>query len=188
MVSEETENQLKKHGLEITNIVATLELSNEFDLYEINQDINHSEYDPEMMPFLIYRPNGDSGVSCLLPTNGVLSIAGAANHPELIQTAEKFISELQEIGINIQETPDELNIKNIVFIGDMETDVVLDRLILDIGFEVSEYEPEQFPGLIYKHNDEATVLIFGTGKILITGTTSYQIAIDAYNFISDQIL
>jgi transcription initiation factor TFIID TATA-box-binding protein len=186
MVSNDAKDRLKKYGLKITNIVATLEFSNEFDLAAVHQDLACSEYDPEVMPFLIYRLNDESSVTCLLPTNGTLSIAGASNHQELIQASEQFISELQSIGINIQETPNSLDINNIVFLGDTETSVVLEHLALELGLENSEYEPEQFPGLIHNYN-EATVLIFRTGKILITGTTSYQTTIEAYESISNKI-
>lgn len=186
MDSDDAESRLKEHGLRITNIVATLELSNEFDLAAVHQDIDHSEYDPARMPFLIYRPHDQSSVACLLPTNGTLSIAGASDHQELIQACEQFISELQSIGINIQATSDSVDINNIVFLGDTGTSVVLEHLALELGLENSEYEPEQFPGLIHDYNG-ATVLIFGTGKILITGTTSYQTSIEAYESISNEI-
>src|SRR3989304_5415562 len=48
-----------------------------------------------------------------------------------------------------------------------------DLAVITGGMDKVEYEPEQFPGLVY-HLDEpkAAALIFGSGKIVCTGAKS----------------
>ena len=42
---------------------------------------------------------------------------------------------------------------------------------LAMTLDNTEYEPEQFPGLVYKLRDaKATFLLFSNGKIVCTGT------------------
>ena len=50
-------------------------------------------------------------------------------------------------------------------------DLNLNSLALEL--ENTEYEPEQFPGLVYKlEGTRATFLLFSNGKIVCTGTRS----------------
>jgi len=49
----------------------------------------------------------------------------------------------------------------------------LNAVALGLGFENIEYEPEQFPGLVYRiKQPKVVVLIFGSGKLVITGGKS----------------
>jgi transcription initiation factor TFIID TATA-box-binding protein len=58
---------------------------------------------------------------------------------------------------------------------DLGREVNLEALAVALGLEQTEYEPEQFPGLIYRPPQyEVTLLIFATGKIIIGGTTDRE--------------
>ncbi|MGZ4904706.1 MAG: TATA-box-binding protein, partial [Halobacteriota archaeon] len=47
-----------------------------------------------------------------------------------------------------------------------------------------EYEPEQFPGLVYRMSDpKVVVLVFGSGKLVITGARKPEDATDAVDQI-----
>lgn len=55
--------------------------------------------------------------------------------------------------------------------GAIGMDLNLNTLAMDL--DNTEYEPEQFPGLVYKLPDtRATFLLFSNGKIVCTGTRS----------------
>jgi transcription initiation factor TFIID TATA-box-binding protein len=62
----------------------------------------------------------------------------------------------------------------------------LDALAIGIGLEKTEYEPEQFPGLIYRYN-RSTILIFATGKIVITGLTLEETAISEFDELRNEL-
>ena len=53
---------------------------------------------------------------------------------------------------------------------DLETDLNLNSIAITLGLERVEYEPEQFPGLVYRVDEPKVVaLLFGSGKIVCTG-------------------
>ena len=55
--------------------------------------------------------------------------------------------------------------------GDIKMDLNLNFLALKLPN--TEYEPEQFPGLVFKlQGTRATFLLFSNGKIVCTGTRS----------------
>ena len=64
-----------------------------------------------------------------------------------------------------------IKIQNIVAAGSVGMDLNLNTLAMKL--ENTEYEPEQFPGLVYKlMAAKATFLLFSNGKIVCTGTKS----------------
>ncbi|MFC4247553.1 hypothetical protein ACFOZ7_11215 [Natribaculum luteum] len=177
--SDIPESELQKSGLSISNIVATLSLRRELNLTALASDLNESEYDPEHSPFLVYRPFEDRGPTCLIPANGKISFAGAKSRDDLLDGAEALLNEFESLGIDIQQASGKLQLQNIVVQGDLEKELNLEAIIVLLGLEHTEYEPEQFPGVIYKPNEDITALLYRTGKFVIVGSTSYRTALDA---------
>ena len=68
--------------------------------------------------------------------------------------------------------------KTSVFLAYIDLKVNLEALIISIGLERAEYEPEQSPGLVFQPGVvDATLLVFSTGKIIIDGTTDSEEAL-----------
>ena len=66
---------------------------------------------------------------------------------------------------------DTINIHNVVASCHAGNKIPLNKLAM--GLEKTEYEPEQFPGLVLRlENPKSVALIFNTGKIVLTGTKS----------------
>jgi len=64
-------------------------------------------------------------------------------------------------------------IQNIVASAELGDALNLNAVALGLGMENIEYEPEQFPGLVYRMFDPKVVLLlFGSGKLVITGGKS----------------
>jgi transcription initiation factor TFIID TATA-box-binding protein len=64
----------------------------------------------------------------------------------------------------------------------------LSAVAIGLGLEATEYEPEQFPGLVYRPTEyESVLLIFGSGKVIITGSTSIQAAEEAFNSLDESL-
>ncbi len=43
-------------------------------------------------------------------------------------------------------------------------------MVITLNLESIEYEPEQFPGLVYRiHDPKIVALLFSSGKIILTG-------------------
>lgn len=67
----------------------------------------------------------------------------------------------------------EVVVQNMVATASLGTDLNLDAIA--VSLDNTEYEPEQFPGLVYRMSDPKVVfLLFGSGKIVITGAKSLE--------------
>jgi transcription initiation factor TFIID TATA-box-binding protein len=73
------------------------------------------------------------------------------------------------MGIDIPKKP-EITIQNIVASADLHTVLNLNAIAIGLGLENIEYEPEQFPGLVYRLSvPKVVMLLFGSGKLVVTG-------------------
>ena len=64
----------------------------------------------------------------------------------------------------------------------------LNHLTFHLPFDKVEYEPEQFPGLIYRLDYPKVVcLIFGSGKMVITGARHKDEILEAVEIIQDEL-
>lgn len=177
-----SEDELVDAGLSIENIVATLDFSQEFDLSNLVEFLDDSEYDPEMSPFLIYRPSAFNG-TVLIPTNGMASFVGCKSKDDLIGLSNHLISQLSEIAPERLPESSKLEIQNMVVQGEVGAELELTEIALLFGMERTEYEPEQFPGVIYRPSDGSTVLIFASGKFMVNGAKTYKNAFVTANDI-----
>ena len=79
-----------------------------------------------------------------------------------------MIKVIRKIGVRVTDKP-KINVQNIVASGRVPWNLNLNLLTLEL--ENTEYEPEQFPGLVYKlDKPNATFLLFSNGKLVCTGT------------------
>lgn len=183
---EISESQLEEHGLSVENIVATLDLGQELDLSALVEHLDESEYEPETTPFLVYRPSTFTG-TVLIPTNGMSSFVGSKSKDDLIELADHLIERLSEIAPDELPISSELRVQNIVIQGDLGTEIELAEISILFGIEKTEYEPEQFPGVIYRPVDGRTVLLFSSGKFMLNGATSYSQAISSIENLFSQL-
>jgi transcription initiation factor TFIID TATA-box-binding protein len=76
---------------------------------------------------------------------------------------------LRNLNIQVDENP-EIVVQNIVTSADLGRKLNLNAIAIGLGLENIEYEPEQFPGLVYRLEDpDVVALLFGSGKLVITG-------------------
>jgi transcription initiation factor TFIID TATA-box-binding protein len=125
-----------------------------------------AEYNPQRFPGLVYRLKSPK-TSSLLFSTGKMVCTGAKSERSAKTAIKRIANELRTHGIVIIRNP-EVRIENIVATADLngtlDLEVVAERLTKTI------YEPEQFPGLIYRMDEPKTViLIFTSGKLVITG-------------------
>ena len=152
--------------VKIQNIVATGALCQNLDLYSILKVSARAEYNPQKFPGLVYRLKRPK-TSSLLFSSGKMVCTGAKSERSAKAAIIRVANELRTHGIVIIRNP-EVKIENIVATADLngtlDLEVVAERLTKTI------YEPEQFPGLIYRMDEPKTViLIFTSGKLVITG-------------------
>ena len=180
-----SEQELSSAGIEITNIVAKLDLDIELDLSYLLTKISNSTYEPERYPSLIFRPNGLPTV--LVTRSGILLFTGGDSIEELIRSYQCISHELEKVGVSDVGETKNIEIVNIVSSFDLNSDVNLNHLSINLGLENIEYEPEQFPGLVYRLERGPVVLIFASGKVVVTGAETTSEILNAADTIRELI-
>lgn len=152
----------------IENVVASTSLGQELDLNAIEDALEGAEYNPQQFPGLVYRLK-DPRTATLLFRSGKVVCTGAKNLAEVKVAISKVKEDLRKANIEIQIEP-KIEVQNIVASSDLEQEINLNTVAITLGLEKVEYEPEQFPGLVYRlDSPKVVVLLFGSGKMVCTG-------------------
>jgi len=94
---------------------------------------------------------------------------------------------LRALQIPVDDDP-EITVQNIVSSADLGVDLNLNAIAIGLGLENIEYEPEQFPGLVYRLDEpEVVALLFGSGKLVVTGGTEPADAEAAVDVITERL-
>jgi transcription initiation factor TFIID TATA-box-binding protein len=129
------------------------------------------EYDPEKFPGLIYKLRRPR-TSILIFSTGKMVCTGAKSSKEANRAINKVVRKLKKSGIIIAGKP-KTEVVNMVASGNLNGLIDLERSAYSLGRTM--YEPEQFPGLIYRvSNPKVVFLIFASGKIVCTGATKEE--------------
>ncbi|KAA0004841.1 TATA-box-binding protein [Euryarchaeota archaeon ex4484_162] len=159
--------------INVQNIVASSTLAKKLDLDIIAKSLENIEYEPEQFPGLVYRLKKPR-TAVLLFRSGKANCTGAKSIEEVEETFDIVLNELKNIGVEVVEKP-EVVIQNIVAISDLGVEFNLNEVAVGLGLDRVEYEPEQFPGLVYKFSDPPVAfLIFGSGKIVCAGAKKIE--------------
>jgi transcription initiation factor TFIID TATA-box-binding protein len=179
------EDDLSSAGVAIKNIVAKLDLKVELDLSYLSSEIPNSSYEPEQYPSLVFRPHGLSTV--LITRTGKLLFTGGDSTECLRDTYRRISDELEKIGVDDVGRIEEIEIVNVVSTFELDSNFDLNHLSISLGLENTEYEPEQFPGLVYRIENGPVVMIFSSGKAVVTGADTTPEILDAVNTICELI-
>ena len=154
----------------VENIVASTSFADKLDLDVIAQSLEEAEYEPEQFPGLVYRLS-EPKTATLLFRSGKANCTGAKNVGDVKKTVDIIADKLRKLGVEVYKDKDlKIVIQNIVAISDLGTELNLNEVAMGLGLENVEYEPEQFPGLVYRIRDpKVAMLLFGSGKIVCTG-------------------
>lgn len=174
----------KPQGIQVVNIVVSTSLGHDIPLEKMAATLSNTEYNPEQFPGLVIRIK-DPKTSALIFSSGNVVSTGARSIPQVEESLRKIIESLDKIGIKITITP-KINIQNIVASGSIGVDLNLNTLAMKL--DNTEYEPEQFPGLVYKLKEaKATFLLFSNGKVVCTGTKSEEMVHAALDILVQKL-
>ena len=169
----------------IENVVATVvvEITEKIDLNIIARKHADVEYNPERFPGLVMRILKPKATILIFST-GKMVVTGMRKASEADRVVEKVLKNIRKAGIKVSNP--EITIQNIVASGDLHTNIDLNMAA--IVMEYAMYEPEVFPGLIYRMQDPKTVfLIFSTGKIVCTGAKKKEIVREAVKKLNKEV-
>jgi transcription initiation factor TFIID TATA-box-binding protein len=167
-----------KAVIDIQNIVTAATLNQKVDLNAVVKSFPGVEYRPDQFPGLVFRLKRPK-TATLIFSSGKMVCTGARSEKESRRAVMTVVKELKKSGIVIISKPD-LKVVNIVASARLGGQVDLEKAVTALGRTM--YEPEQFPGLIYRMDEPKVVmLIFASGNLVCTGARREQDVYDAVN-------
>ncbi len=173
-------------SLKIENIVASGAIADSIDLDEVSSKIKNCELNTKRFPGAVFRIE-DPKIASLIFSSGKVVLTGIRNNEALHKGLDIIIKALREAGVNTLDEP-QVAVTNIVCSYDMGKYINLNKVVITLDLENIEYEPEQFPGLVYRIKDPKIVaLLFSSGKIILTGGKNMEDIKRGLKFLEQQL-
>ncbi|KAI6176650.1 hypothetical protein M3Y97_00821500 [Aphelenchoides bicaudatus] len=164
----------------LQNIVSTVNLGVQLDLKKIALHARNAEYNPKRFAAVIMRIR-EPRTTALIFSSGKMVCTGAKSEQASRLAARKYARIIQKLGFDAKFT--EFKVQNMVGSCDVKFPIQLEGLCL-MHAQFSTYEPELFPGLIYRMvKPRVVLLIFVSGKVVITGAKFKKDIDQAFNQI-----
>jgi len=162
--------------INIVNVVVSASLDQKIDLIAIMKVFRNVEYRPKQFPGLVFRLKRPQATTLIFNT-GKMVCTGAKSEKMAFTAVKNVVRELKNKGIIILGKP-KIMTQNMVASANFHR-----KIDLETGADVLNnvmYEPEQFPGLIYRMQDPKTVLLlFSSGKLVCTGAKSEKMVYES---------
>ncbi len=154
----------------IQNIVVSVTYeSTKFNLEKLARTLDSTRYDPEIFPGIAYRSEVPRA-SFLIFSSGKMNCVGAKSMKDARLAIKNLTKKLRRSGVKIKSDP-KIKVQNIVASIDFGREFDLEEIARN--FENTEYEPEVFPGLVFRLDDpKVVVLLFVSGKGVCAGAKS----------------
>lgn len=158
-------------SVKIQNIVAFTALGKPVSLNKLLEKVEDTEWQPETFPGLIYRMNNPRAAA-LIFSQGKIVCTGTKNLKDVKTAMHKVVDKIGEAGIDVPEKF-KTKVENVVASSKIKAKLNLEEIA--VALENSEYEPEQFPGLVYRIKDpRVAFLLFSSGRIICTGAQNIK--------------
>lgn len=165
---------------QLQNIVSTVNLSCKLELKKIALQARNAEYNPKRFAAVIMRIR-EPRTTALIFSSGKMVCTGAKSEEDSRLAARKYARIIQKLGFPAKFL--DFKIQNMVGSCDVKFPIRLEGLVLTHG-QFSSYEPELFPGLIYRMvKPRIVLLIFVSGKVVLTGAKVRQEIYEAFDNI-----
>jgi len=172
--------------IKVENIVASTVFAEKLDLDMIAQSLDDAEYEPEQFPGLVYRLKNPK-TATLLFRSGKANCTGAKNIEDVRKTVDIIAEKLKNLGMSINKNLD-IVVQNMVAMANLGGELNLTETATALGLENVEYEPEQFPGLVYRVKEpKVALLIFTSGKVVCAGARNTEDISKAVEKLSENI-
>ncbi len=162
----------------IENVVASAILNQTIDLNSVVKAFPTVEYRPEQFPGLVFRLKKPK-TATLIFNSGKMVCTGAKSESYAKKAVRKVVQELKGNGILITGKV-EIQVQNIVASASLGGKIDLEKSAYTLSKTM--YEPEQFPGLIYRMDEpKVVILLFASGKLVCTGAKREEQVFTAVN-------
>ena len=154
----------------IQNIVLSVTYADtEFNLEKVAKSLDGTSYNPKRFPGVVYKSEHPRA-SFLIFSSGKMNCVGASSMNDATQAIRNLTRKLREAHIKVKSEP-KIKVQNIVASVNFGRKFDLEHIAR--SFDNTEYEPEVFPGLVFRLKDpKAVVLLFVSGKGVCAGAKS----------------
>jgi len=151
----------------IQNVVATFNVGCKLSLKKIATQARNAEYNPKRFSAVIMRIRNPKSTA-LIFSSGKVNVTGARSEQQVLVASRKYARIIQRLNFPVEFK--NFRIQNVVSSVDVKFSIRLEGLAFSHANNAS-YEPEIFPGLIYRMRDpvKMTLLVFVSGKVVLTG-------------------
>lgn len=165
--------------IEIVNVVATADISKSINLDEISR-MPQVIYNSSKYRCAYFKDDGMQAKVSIFPSGKMIAVGAKSE-----ETAGRDLLHVtQSLGVNINTM--KVEIRNIIATGDLETAIDLESLQDMVPGII--YEPEQFPGAIFRPaRHHVTVLVFGSGKLVLAGLKTSESLFDIVQSIAQEL-
>jgi len=161
-----SKGDVKSFNIRVENIVASADFGVKIPLEKVVSKMDGMEYEPEQFPGLVYRMKKPKAAA-LIFGSGKIVCTGARSTRDVNIVFNKVVDVVEKVGVKVPKVFKK-QVENIVASAKLDGKLNLDTIAFNLVN--SEYEPEQFPGLVYRMKEpKVAFLLFGSGKIVITG-------------------
>jgi transcription initiation factor TFIID TATA-box-binding protein len=176
----------KYESLKIENIVASGVIADSIDLTEVSKKVKNCELNTKRFPGAVYRIENPK-IASLIFSSGKVVLTGIRDKKALTDGLSIIMKSLKSAGVKTYKEP-KVAITNIVCSYDIGKYINLNKVVITLNLENIEYEPEQFPGLVYRIKDPKIVaLLFSSGKIILTGGKNLEDIKKGLDFLEQKL-
>ncbi|KXA96588.1 hypothetical protein AKJ38_03025 [candidate division MSBL1 archaeon SCGC-AAA259I14] len=169
---------------EVNNVVMTVSYRDvEFDLEKIASNLKGARYEPEVFPGVTYA-TFEPKASFLIFASGKANCVGARSVEDGEKAIENLTEQLQDLGYDIGEP--QVKVQNMVAFVNFHRGFDLEEIARN--FRSAEYEPEVFPGLVFRMEESSVAfLLFVEGEGVCVGAKSEEEIKEGINRIEETI-
>ena len=170
----------------IENIVAYAQVADGLDIEQLAEKLPEFKYNPDEFLGLTLKLDDPKTAVLLLPS-GKAICTGAKKIKDAEASIKKLVNKIKGKKIKVKKKL-KVETENIVASTDLKKELDLDLISEGLLLEKVDYEPKQFPGLIYRMDDSgASLLLFSSGKIVCTGTKKIEDASNAIKKMKEKL-
>ena len=177
-----------KTDLTVVNVVGTGQLPTKVNYENVMNRVDsvNFRYDPSIHQGLELRLEEEGPLITIYNTGKY--IIRAQSVELLYEVRKSFLELMRSINLLESDSDKEFNINNVVCSGNIGRELKLEALVEDLGGGDTSYEPDQFPGVVYKPRDQScSILIFRSGKVVITGAPDVETAKSGFQSLNEKI-
>jgi len=178
---------MTKLNIKVENVVANARIADELDLNYIESRLEDAVFTKKKFPGLVYRTKEPKS-AFLIFRSGKVVCTGSKTEEGVRRVMDTLSADLRGIGVEVVEHP-EFRVQNIVASANVGRELNLGAIVVGLELEGMEYEPEVFPGLVYRIAEpKSAILIFSSGRLVITGGKTLEDCEKSVDVLLDKLM